>query len=313
VRNYGKFRKLFHELLDLALARRPDAIVCVDFSGFNRRFVHAIRERAGGDGWKPKLIQYVSPQVWASRPGRARQLERDLDLLLSIFPFEKAWYAERTPRLLVEFVGHPLCERFPNPSASSRPSGAKPRVLLLPGSRTAELRRHLPVMLAAARQIAEESGASFEMVLPNEPVAALGRELTVGTIPVETRTGGLAEALGRADAAIASTGTVTMECACFGVPTVTLYITSWLTYEIGRRLVTVSSLTMPNLLAGGTVFPEFIQHKATPENLARATLELLNDTTRRSAIKQKLEKIIATLGGPGAGQRAARAVLALFK
>ena len=103
-----------------------------------------------------------------------------------------------------------------------------------------------------------------------------------------------------------------MECAFFGVPTVTLYKTSWLTYQIARRIVTVKSLTMPNLLAGGTVYPEFIQHDATPENLSRATLELLQDQIRREIIKVQLAKIILSLGEPGAAGRAAAAILSLF-
>ena len=116
----------------------------------------------------------------------------------------------------------------------------------------------------------------------------------------------------QADVAIASTGTVTMECAFFGVPTVTLYKTSWLTYQIAKRLVTVKSLTMPNLMAGEEVYPEFVQTAATPENLAGAALELLQNETRRRKIKQQLAAVISTLGGPGAPERAAEAVLSLF-
>jgi len=103
-----------------------------------------------------------------------------------------------------------------------------------------------------------------------------------------------------------------VECAFFGVPTVTLYKTSWLTYQIARRIVTVTSLTMPNLLAGEPVYPEFIQHEATPENLSRAALELLQDQAHRARIKAQLARIIASLGEPGAAGRAAAAVLSLF-
>ena len=117
LKNYLKFRRLFHQLFQLALERQPDAIICVDFSGFNRRFAHAIRQytRARADwfhDWNPKIIQYVSPQVWASREGRAYQMARDYDLVLSIFPFEKEWYAKRVPQLRVEFVGHPIVDRY---------------------------------------------------------------------------------------------------------------------------------------------------------------------------------------------------------
>jgi len=118
--------------------------------------------------------------------------------------------------------------------------------------------------------------------------------------------------LAEADVALASTGTVTMECAFFGVPTVTLYKTSWLTYQIARRIVTVKSLTMPNLLAGETVYPEFIQDDATPERLATAALELLQNPIRREIIRVHLAKIILALGEPGAAGRAAAAIWSLF-
>jgi lipid-A-disaccharide synthase len=117
VKNYGKFRRLFKQLYQMAREREPDAIVCVDFSGFNRRFVHAVKQytRSRLDwfhDWNPKAIQYVSPQVWASRETRVQQMARDFDLVLSIFPFERDWYAARAPGLHVEFVGHPIVDRY---------------------------------------------------------------------------------------------------------------------------------------------------------------------------------------------------------
>ena len=129
---------------------------------------------------------------------------------------------------------------------------------------------------------------------------------------VEIQIGRLSEALARADLALASTGTVTMECAFFGVPAVTLYKTSWATYELGKRIVKVKSLTMPNLLTDEEVFPEFIQNVATADNLSRAALELLQNDSRREAVKAKLAKIVASLGGPGASRRAAGAIAALL-
>ena len=130
---------------------------------------------------------------------------------------------------------------------------------------------------------------------------------------VEIQTGNLPQALAQADLAIASTGTVTMECAFFGVPTVTLYKTSWLNYEIAKRIATVKWATMPNILANEEVYPEFIQNAATPENISRAALELLQDESRRAKIKSQLAKIISSLGEPGAARRAAAAILSLFK
>jgi lipid-A-disaccharide synthase len=322
LKNYFKFRRLFNELLALAIERKPDVVIGVDYGGFNLHFGQAIKKyvRDNPDArWNPKIVQFVSPQVWASRPGRANKLARDYDLLLSIFPFEKAWYAARVPSLRVEFVGHPMIGRFAiddlrfthEPAQGASIVNRESQILLLPGSRRGELQRHLPPMLAALKMIQEKMPtAKVKMVLPNESLVQLAKSLGAD---VEIQIGKLPSALAQADVAIASTGTVTMECAFFGVPTVTLYKTSWLTYQIAIRIITVKSLTMPNLLTGETVYPEFIQNDATPENLARATLELLRSETQRQKIKAQLAKIVASLGEPGAPQRAAAAVLSLFK
>ncbi len=320
VKNYGKFKRLFDQLVALAFERRPDVIVCVDFSGFNRRFASKIRwelevRRETHGNWKPKIVQYVSPQVWASRPGRANSMARDFDLLLTIFPFEKAWYAKRVPELKVEFVGNPAADRFQGPRSKAQGSKLQiqetsvPSVLLLPGSRVGELKRHLPVMLEALKKIeSAKPEVTARMVLPNEHLAQLAR---AGSPPagLEIQIGNLEDALAQSTIAIASTGTVTMECAFFGVPTVALYKTSWSTYQIGRRIIQVKYLAMPNLLANEAIFPELIQQNATPENIARAALDLLNDPHRREATRAKLTKVVESLGGPGASQRAARAVL----
>jgi lipid-A-disaccharide synthase len=321
VRYLRRFRRLLNELTCLASARQPDVVVLVDFQAFNRRLARALRRHVGPPddwfhNWHPRLIQYVSPQVWASRPGRAHALARDLDLLLCLFPFEADWYAQHEPRLRVVAVGHPILDRHPPVDPVARrtaESAPVPEVLLLPGSRAGELRRHLPVMLAAARRIVAQRPARFALVLPGEDLLALARELlAAGGVEVAMQVGGLGEALDRAAVALASTGTVTLECAVRGVPAVALYITAPLTYAVGRRLATVRHLAMPNVLAGAEVVPEFLQHRATPENLADAVLTLLAEPDRREAQRRHYAAVVARLGAPGASRRAAEAIAALL-
>jgi lipid-A-disaccharide synthase len=176
------------------------------------------------------------------------------------------------------------------------------------------LQRHLPVLLATMKLILEKlPSAKAKMVLPDEELKNLADSLFALPTDWEIQPGNLQQALAKADIAIASTGTVTMECAFFGVPTVTLYKTSWFNYEIARRIATVKWATMPNILANEEIFPEFIQNAATPESISQAALELLQDGARRQQIKAQLAKIISSLGEPGAGQRAAAAILSLFK
>ena len=318
VRKYRQFKGLFDRLLHLACDRQPDIIVCVDFSGFNRRFAAAIRRevrrrRGIFHNWSPKIIQYVSPQVWASRPGRAFQMARDYDLLLSILPFEKSWYAARVPELRVEFVGHPIIERHAK-VAVVKIDGQGSELLLLPGSRVSELRRHLPPMLAAWERIrVARPDVRARMVLPSDEMVQLVHAIGGVTLnSIALQIGGLSEALATATVAIASTGTVTLECALFGVPTVAMYRTSWPTYIIGRQIVQVKYLAMPNLLADEPIYPEFIQSAATAENLAAAALQFLDNAELREAAKSKLTRVAESLGETGASQRAAKAILELL-
>lgn len=316
LKNFAKFRRLFAQLYRLALEREPDAIICVDFSGFNRRFAHAIRKyhraRKGWfHDWNPRIVQYVSPQVWASREGRAYQIAQDFDLLLSIFPFERGWYTARVPNLRVEFVGNPIIDRYGAAPAQAKikTTEGAPTVVLLPGSRPGELARHLPVLLETLKRIrAVLPQAEARMVLPNAGLLALAREFQLpGNLHLQI--GDLPGALRVADLALASTGTVTLECAYFGVPAVALYKTSWTTWQIARRIITVKYGAMPNLLADREIYPEFIQDAATPENIAREALSILQDPCRGSKIRQELVQITQSLGTPGAARRAARAIL----
>jgi lipid-A-disaccharide synthase len=307
VKKLPLFRRRMQELTRLAVEQKPELIVLVDFSGFNRRLGHAIRSACGG---ATKIVQFVSPQVWASRPGRADKMARDFDLLLCLFPFEKEWYGRRTPHFRVEWVGHPMFDKY---KISGREEGPVPAVVLLPGSRRGELKRHLPVLFEAAELIAAKQKVRFKMVAPNEEMAAIARAWpSAGTAKIEIQSGDLETALSTATIAITKTGTVTLECAWFGVPTVAFYKTDALTYAIGRQIVTVKYAAAPNILADTVLYPEFIQHAATPANIAGAALELLENPDRRREIRATLREVISTLGGPGAATRASAAILDLF-
>ena len=166
-------------------------------------------------------------------------------------------------------------------------------------------------MLGALKLIREKIPlAQANMVVPTEATAQLAKSLGAD---MAIQIGNLPAALAAADVAIAKTGTVTMECAFFRVPTVTLYKGSWLNFQIARHFITVKTFTMANLLAGEEVYPEFLQHTLTAENLARATLEVLQSEPRRTKMQAQLDKIITSLGEPGATKRAAAAILSLFK
>jgi lipid-A-disaccharide synthase len=250
-------------------------------------------------------------------------MAQDYDLLLCTFPFEKEWYARHAPRLQVEFVGNPVVDRVGRLShrsdlsdssdrADSLADGERiqvPLVVLLPGSRADELRRHLPVLLSALNIIrAAVPDLRARLVLPSE--ALIGQARGLGLPPdVSVQMGDLTPAIRQATLALAKTGTITLECAYFGIPTVAIYKTSWSTFQVARRIVNVKYVAMPNLLANEAIIPELIQHEATPENIARAALELLRSKSLRGKMKERLLQVAASLGGPGASARAAQAIL----
>jgi lipid-A-disaccharide synthase len=315
-KEYIESRQRFRHLLRLAFERQPDVIIAIDYNYFNLRFAEAIRNyvnhRSGWfQDWRPKLVKYISPQVWASRESRVYEIARDYDLLLSLFPFEQKWYAARVPKFRVEFVGHPMLDRIGEAHSNRRNGESQPVILLLPGSRDGELRRHLPVILRALRLIREKlPEVKARLVAPDEELAGMAKSLGVDC---EIQVGNLPQALAEVDAAIASTGTVTMECALFGLPTVTLYKTPLLGIALHAGIIKSKWFTMPNILANEELYPEFLQSAATPQNIARAMLELMQNQSRRDEIKAKLAKVIASLGGPGASRRAARAITQLLE
>lgn len=325
---YGQYRRLRQirdTLLREAIQRQPDIFIGVDFFGFNgslaREFRAAVSDMVGPfHNWRPKIVQYVSPQVWASRPGRAQRMAESHDLLLSILPFEKEWYRQNAPKLQVEFVGHPIVDRHLHRPIRSE---AMPHeIVLLPGSRKGELMRHLPLVMEAGARLKQELGVVPRLILP--PSIDLGPFSTVLSQyqGIEVLRGGLSEALTRATLALACTGTVTLECAWHAVPTIAFYRTSRTTFEIGKRLVTVRYLAMPNLLACGVgaadlpgsspVVPELIQDDATPDRIVAVASEWLKNSRVREQVGLRLRAITETLGEPGASDRAARAVLKLI-
>jgi lipid-A-disaccharide synthase len=320
VKNLGSFLSRRRHLANLAVEHRPEVIILVDSYSFNQPLARAIRSSArahAGSGWAPRIVQYTSPQIWGSRPGRAEKLARNIDLLLCLYPFEKDWYARRGTPLRVEFVGHPMFDRYAAAPAAAANASRQPEecpiVVLLPGSRTDELKRHLPVMLAAAREMSAARSVRFKLVALDDKMAEAMRSFEVAGMPkVDIQTGRLGDALSTATLAVTKTGTVTLECAYFGVPTLAMYKVSPLFYLLARPFITVKYLAWPNLLADEPLFPEFIQRQATPENLAKAALDLLADAPRRAAIRAKLRRVIESLGGPGSSQRAAAAILRLM-
>jgi lipid-A-disaccharide synthase len=291
---------MYREIRRLA----PDAVIFVDYPGFNLRLAHYLRRKQ----FSGKLIYYISPQVWAWNRGRIPRMAAFLDLMLCIFPFEKSLY--EASGLKTEFVGHPMIEELD--SHRIEEPRAPDLVALLPGSRNREIKRIFPVMLEAAKLLRRKDEAiRFEASAASEPAREVMRnliaEMGLRDIPIGLRNSG--QLMQRALVGMIASGTATLESSFYLLPFVLIYRVSWLTYLPGRLLIRVDHLGMPNILAGKEIIPEFIQHNAVPSRIADAVWQLYKDPARRAAMVSEMGRVIKILGGKGAGRRAAEAVL----
>ncbi len=294
-----------------ARAHRPDVFVAIDFPDFNFRLLPRIRALG------IPIVYYISPQLWAWRPGRLKTLQRYVDRMLVIFPFEEAIY--RDAGIPVAFVGHPLIDlAVParTREGTCRAAGldpARPIVALLPGSRANEVQLLVPALAAAARQLARERpGVQFLVArapaLDDAWLAPL-EALRAASVPVGILPDAADDVLAASDVVITASGTATVQAALHGRPMVIVYRVSGLTYAIGKRVVRLAHYGMVNLVAGRQVVPELIQDACTPERIAAETRVLLADASRAEAMRRDLAEVVQKLGGPGASERAARAVL----
>ncbi len=315
VSQYFWFKQIFQRLLDEAFERRPDLIILTDYAGFNLRFAEAVRKRLKRNqksypDWQPKILYYVSPQVWASRAFRVFALSRSVDCILSLFPFEKSWYALRAPKLRVEFVGDPMADRYRNLFKSTEDfQEDRPQVLLLPGSRKQELRRHIPIMEEAVRRIHQAFPCRFVMILSDQDQLEFANGLLPEKHSIELKVGTLSETLSNSVLTLACSGTVTRECGYHGVPTIVFYRVAWLTYWIARTIIKVKYIAMPNLLLNRLVYPEFIQSQAKPELIADKAIQFLQHPVLRQDARRTLGKLMDAMGEPGAFDRAAQTAI----
>jgi lipid-A-disaccharide synthase len=241
-------------------------------------------------------------------------MARDVSRVLAIFPFEVSVYEEAG--VPVEFIGHPLLDILPALDRDTARAGLASRdeslVGLLPGSRDAEVRRHLPVLLQAAKRIAtRRPRTQFALATaPATPVSAVVAAVRAARAPVQVVSGEAHRVMAASDVLLVASGTATLEAACYGTPMVVLYRLSALSHALARILVRgVSHIGLPNIIAGREIVPELIQGRATPEGVAAAALRILTDDGARTAQRLALLEVRTRLGEAGAGVRAARAVL----
>lgn len=296
-RHYGDIKRALEAMRKLAKSERPDLLICVDYKEFNFRLARSAKALG------IKVLFYVSPQVWAWRPGRVKKYGEIIDHMAVIFPFELPFY-ERYG-IPATYVGHPLkgkvkALRSPEVVRQERGYGAEehPLIGLLPGSRSNEISRLLPVILAAAGHLqARYPRARFVLFkAPSLDGASLRAQLDASGLRADMVEGQDYDLLQCCDAVMTVSGTATLEVALLEIPMVILYRLAPLSYWLGRMLVKVPFIGLPNILSGRGIVREFIQHEATPLNLAHEVERIIEDPVYRARMKTDLANVKAQLG-----------------
>lgn len=302
-----RFFALKKLILQKLRAEGVDALILVDFSGFNLRLAAAVRK-------KLPVIYYVSPQVWASRQGRLKSIRRFVSKMVVLFRFEEDFYRARG--IDAVFAGHPLLD-IVKPSTDPREflreiglEASKTTLCLLPGSRAQEVRFILPVMLAAVKLLQEK--LSLQAIIAKSPQVdwdIYSRSLKRAGIEAKVVEGKTYDCLEAGDFALVASGTATLETAILGKPLAVIYKMGLLNYLLYRPQVRIPCIGMVNLVAGKKVVPEFVQFGARPARIAREVLRILKDPKEAQRLKADLAIVKNSLGEKGASLRAARIIL----
>ena len=317
VKQLPKILRLIRETAAAVTEAAPDILVIID----SPDFTHRVAKRVRAKDPRIPIVDYVSPSVWAWRPGRARAMLAYIDHVLALLPFEPEAYRRlRGPPC--SYVGHPLTEQLtslrPNADEARRREASPPVLLVLPGSRRSEIRHHMAVFGQALARL-QEGGMAFELVLPTMPHLQEAVAEALKAWPVQPRVViGEQEkraAFRVAQAALAKSGTVTLELALAGVPMVTAYRTGSMEAWILRRAIKVNSVILANLVIGQNVVPEFLQQDCTPEKLSHALRDVLGDSALRRKQLEAFARIdaIMSTGNQSPSVRAADIVLATVR
>ena len=302
-----KFFILKNLILEKVRAGKFDAVIFVDFSGFNLRLAKAINNRI-------PTIYYVSPQVWASRTGRVKTIKRYIRKMLVLFEFEKEFY--RKHGVSADFVGHALLD-IVRPSMEKDELlhklnflKSKPVLALLPGSRKQEIKKILPVMLKAAQVINKKINAQVVIAKPVQTSWGIyDRIINKFNIDVKFVEGKTYDVLNIADFAFVCSGTAVLEAAIMQKPFLIIYKMGLLNYLLYRPQVKIPYIGIVNIVAGKKIIPEFIQFNASPDKIAAKALEILNNRVELERMRSELNAVKSSLGQPGAAHRAAKIIV----
>lgn len=311
LRHLPMFRRVFNELIERIERERPDVVFLIDYPEFNLRLAKRCKKLG------LRVIYYISPQLWAWRRGRVRQIERYVDRMVVIFPFEEDFY--RKHDVPVTYVGHPLIEQLSHIKKPPRDKDVL-RIALLPGSRRGEVHSLLPPMLDAVEILRREGvdGRRVEAAIIQAPtirhetLERIVREkgIHASTIHIPIIPNDHGEAVAAADVSLSSSGTATLESAVLGTPVVVMYHLSRATFVLAKKLVRLQHFSLVNIVAGRNVVPELIQHEVNGPRIAAEVRKLVAPGTY-DEVCAALADVRAQLGEPGAAARVAREIITM--
>jgi len=303
----GKYWKIFKKMVAVMEERRPDAVILIDYPGFNIRFAKKAHQLG------IKVYYYISPQLWAWGQWRIKKIRRYVDKMLVIFPFEKEFY--NSHGIEAEFIGHPLigtlnldlskeeCQKHLGITSS-------PVIGLLPGSRRGEIKKILPILIETAK-ILQEKIPEAKFILPIASIELrplIEDQLKQTSVKIRTREGSGKEIIVASDLLILASGTVTLEASVYLTPMIIVYKISFFSWLMGKILIKIPFIGLVNIVRGQKIIPEFIQYQARPEAVAQAGLEILTQPEIRERMIGELKIVRDKLGRPGAATRAAAVI-----
>ncbi len=313
LKHYGEIRQALQIMKQTLIDEKPDLLVCVDYKEFNLKLARFAKKLG------VQVLFYVSPQVWAWRAGRVVTYGKAIDMMAVIFPFETAYYeAKNVP---VRYVGHPSVDKV-HPLHTKVEDlqrfgldAKKPIVGILPGSRSNEIKRMLPVMLLASAQLAQRH-ADMQFLLPQADSVddgVLHEHLQNSSLPIKVIKQQVYDVIQCCDAVMTTSGTASLEIALLGVPMLIAYRLSPLTYWLGKQLVKIPFIGLPNIIAGRAIVKELIQHAANAENMALEIERLLDDQNYRADCLKGLQQVKQRLGEGGGSKNMAELALEMLE
>jgi len=308
IKHLATFKKIFNHLKNLLETRKPDAVILVDYPGFNLRFAKVAKEK------NIPVIYYISPQIWAWGKNRIYEIKKCVDKMIVIFGFEESIYKEAGVK--VSFAGHPFLDivkpgwKKEETVKACHMKHDSIKIVLMPGSRKKEVEKHLGCMLRSC-EIIKNKIPNTEFVISRikeSDQSLYNKIIRRSKIKPYSLDNKPYEAMDVADLVIVSSGSATLEVAIMGKPMIIVYKTSFLTWLLAKSLIKIPNIGLVNIVAGQRIVPELVQFEATPENIAKEAFEILNNHKKIHEIKENLGKVKAKLGDPGASSRAAHTI-----